>query len=67
MILDDPSVVEHERYHMGREATAMGEGVYAYINMDDNPSDVMTKPLPGGPCRESLIRKMMWDIYSSRE
>jgi hypothetical protein len=51
-------------YHKVREAVAMGKILTTYIATHDNVADLMTKPLPKGDRRTSLIRKMMWDIYS---
>ena len=49
-------------YHAVREAVAMGEMIIAYIKSADNIADVMTKVLPGGTLRDTLIHRLMWDI-----
>ena len=51
-------------YHMVREAVAMDEIRTGYVKTDDNVSDLMTKSLPKGERRETLLRQLMWDIYS---
>ena len=53
-------------YHFVREAVAMGEVLTGYINTKLNVADLMTKALPDGELRESLIRMLLWDIYSHR-
>jgi hypothetical protein len=49
-------------YHAVREAVAMGELLIGYIKSEENIADVMTKVLPNGAKRDSLIQAMMWDI-----
>jgi hypothetical protein len=49
-------------YHAVREAVAMGEILISYISTDDNVADIMTKALPGGERRDSLIQRLLWDI-----
>jgi hypothetical protein len=51
-------------YHLVRESIAMDEMRAGYINTDENYGDLMTKILPRGERRESLLRGVMWDIYS---
>jgi hypothetical protein len=51
-------------YHLVRESIAMDEMRAGYINTDGNYGDLMTKILPRGERRESLLRGVMWDIYS---
>jgi hypothetical protein len=49
-------------YHMVREAVAMGEILISYIPTDHNVADLMTKVLPGGERRDTLIQRLLWDI-----
>lgn len=49
-------------YHCVREAAAMGELIIAYEPTKTNVSDLMTKALPGGECRMTLVRRMLYDI-----
>ena len=49
-------------YHFVREGTAKDEWRIAYVNTHANPSDLMTKAVPGGEKRQSLVRMTMWDI-----
>lgn len=49
-------------YHAVREAVAMGEILIAYVRTTDNIADLMTKVLPGGEKRDSLIERVLWDI-----
>ena len=53
-------------YHLVRESVAMSELLTGYVKTDDNVADLMTKPLPSGERRESLIRRLLWDIYAKR-
>jgi hypothetical protein len=49
-------------YHAVRENVAMGELLIGYNKSEENIADVMTKVLPNGSKRDSLIQAMMWDI-----
>ena len=49
-------------YHFVREAVAMGEVLIAWIKSEENIADVMTKVLPSGEKRDSLIQRMLWDV-----
>ena len=49
-------------YHAVRETVAMGELLITYIRSEQNIADVMTKGLPNGAKRDSLIQAMLWDI-----
>ena len=49
-------------YHAVRESVAMGEMLIAFIKFDANIADIMTKVLPGGEKRNTLIQKLLWDI-----
>jgi len=51
-------------YHLVCEAVARGEVLTAYINTKLNVADIMKKALLPGELRESLIRVLLWDIYS---
>jgi hypothetical protein len=50
-------------YHLVRESIAMDEMRAGYINTDGNYGDLMTKIMPRGERRESLLCGIMWDIY----
>ena len=41
-------------FHMVREGTAKDEWRLAYLNTHKNPSDMLTKSLPGGEKRSSF-------------
>ena len=49
-------------YHFVRDGTARDEWRLAYVNTHSNPSDLMTKAVPGGEKRYFLVRMIMWDI-----
>ena len=49
-------------YHFVCEVTTKDEWRIAYINTHANLSDLMTKAVPGGEKRQSLVRMTMWDI-----
>jgi hypothetical protein len=49
-------------YHAVREAVAMGELLIGYIKSEENIADVMTKVLPNGEKRDSLVQAMLWDL-----
>lgn len=50
-------------YHLVRESVARGEVLTGYINTKENFADLMTKALPQGEQRESLVKGLMWGIY----
>ncbi len=47
-------------YHFVREGCARDEWRTTYVNTHDNPSDLLTKPLPSGEKRTKFIRTMLW-------
>jgi hypothetical protein len=49
-------------YHAVREAVAMGELLIGYVKSEENLADVLTKVLPDGKKRDSIIQAMLWDI-----
>ena len=49
-------------YHFVRDGTARDEWRLAYVSTHANPSDLMTKAVPGGEKRQSLVRMILWDI-----
>ncbi len=50
-------------YHFVRECVARKEMITSYIKSQLNYADIMTKVLPYGALRVSLIRGLMRDIY----
>jgi len=50
-------------YHFVREGCARDEWRTAYIPTDENQSDILTKPLPGGMKREKLVAKVLHHVY----
>jgi hypothetical protein len=49
-------------YHCVREAVAMGEILPAYVNTKLNVSDILTKVLPNGEQRDTIVGCILWDI-----
>lgn len=49
-------------YHFVREGCARDEWRTSYINTKENVADLMTKPLPAGDTRMSLIRNLMYHL-----
>jgi hypothetical protein len=49
-------------YHAIQEAVATGELIVAHVPGVTNPSDLSTKPVPGGQRRETLVGSVMYDI-----
>jgi hypothetical protein len=49
-------------YHCVREVAAMGEILPAYVNTKLNTSDILTKVLPSGKLRDTIVRSILWDI-----
>jgi hypothetical protein len=47
-------------FHFVREGTARDEWRTAYINTHDNPSDMLTKPLPSGEKRRKFCRMVLY-------
>ena len=54
-------------YHAVREAVAMKEITICYVPTDDNVADIMTKVLPSGARRNTLVERLLWDITSGEE
>jgi hypothetical protein len=50
-------------YHFVREGAAMGEWVTSYVRSGDNPSDILTKPVPSGQNRQHKVGMVLYDIY----
>jgi hypothetical protein len=46
-------------YHFVREGSARDEWRTTYINTHDNPSDILTKPLPSGEKRSKFCRMLL--------
>jgi hypothetical protein len=49
-------------YHAVREAVVTGELIVAHVPGVSNPSDLLTKAVPGGQRRETLVGGLMYDI-----
>ena len=49
-------------YHAVREAVAMKEILICYVSTNDNVADIMTKVLPAGERRNTLVEQLLWDI-----
>ena len=47
-------------FHFVREGTARDEWRVAYINTHDNPSDMLTKPLPSGEKRRKFCQMVLY-------
>ena len=47
-------------FHFVREGTARDEWRVAYINTHDNPSDMLTKPLPSGEKRRKFCGMVLY-------
>jgi hypothetical protein len=45
----------------------MKEITICYIPTDDNLADIMTKVLPSGARRDTLVERLLWDITSREE
>ena len=50
-------------YHFVREGVSRDEWRTSYIKSNDNPSDILTKPLPAGINRYKKVRMVLYDIY----
>ena len=46
-------------YHHVREGTALDEWRVAYVNTNDNASDMMSKPLPAGEKRNKFCNMVL--------
>jgi hypothetical protein len=49
-------------YHAVREAVSTGELIVAHVPGVSNPSNLLTKAVPGGQRRETLVGGLMYDI-----
>jgi hypothetical protein len=49
-------------FHAVREACAMKEIPIFYIPTDDNVADLMTKVLPSGERRDTLVERLLYHI-----
>jgi hypothetical protein len=54
-------------YHLVREACAIKEILICYVKTDDNVADIMTKMLPSGERRDTLVERLLYDITSGVE
>ena len=54
------------QYHFICELVAMGETAVAYITMDENEVDVLTKVLPSGAKRWKFIGELLWDLKDEK-
>jgi hypothetical protein len=54
-------------YHAVREAVAMKEIAICYVPTDDNVAGIMTKVLPSGARRNTLVERLLRDITSGEE
>ena len=50
-------------YHFVREGVSRDEWRTSYIKTMENPSDILTKPLPAGINRYRKVRMILYDIY----
>ena len=50
-------------YHFVREGSARDEWRTAYVNTNDNESDLLTKLLPDGEKRKRFVRCLLQHIY----
>jgi hypothetical protein len=49
-------------YHAVRESVATGKMIVAHEPGVTNPSDLMTKAVPGGQRREALVGSILYDV-----
>jgi len=49
-------------YHFVREGCAMQEWITGYVPSGDNPSDILTKPMPAGKNRTNKVHMVLYDI-----
>jgi hypothetical protein len=54
-------------YHAVREACAMKAILICYVKTDDNVADIMTKVLPSGERKDTLVELQLYDITSGVE
>ena len=50
-------------YHFVREGVAKGEWKTTYINTNHNPSDMLSKSLPGGEKRQRFTSFVLHYLY----
>ncbi len=50
-------------YHFVREGVARDEWRTSYVNTDENPADILTKPVPAGEKRRKKVKMVLYDIY----
>ena len=53
-------------YHHVREGCARDKWRTTYIKTDDNPADLLTKPLPKGPKRVKFCQKLLCHLYGGQ-
>jgi hypothetical protein len=53
-------------YRAVREAVAMKEILICYVSTNDNVADIMTKVLPAGERRNTLVKQLLWDITHNK-
>jgi hypothetical protein len=53
-------------YHAIRESVAMEESLTGHIPSNKNRADLATKIIPSGQLRESLVGRLLLDIYDER-
>jgi len=41
----------------------MQEWITGYVPSDDNPSDILTKPMPAGKNRTNKVQMVLYDIW----
>jgi hypothetical protein len=51
-------------YHAVRWAVAADELRVTHVSSEDNVADILTKPLPGGFKRDSLVSRVLYDIVN---
>ena len=52
-------------YHFVREGTGQDEWRMTYVNTHENEADLLTKQLPSGEKRKSLVRKLLHHIFQT--
>ena len=50
-------------YHFVREGAARGEWRTTYVNTHENEADLLTKQLPSGEKRKSIIRNLLHHVF----
>jgi hypothetical protein len=51
-------------YQAVKEACTMKEILICYVKTDDNIANIMTKVLPSGERRDTLVEQLLYDITS---